>query len=167
MTEDHRRIGLGDYEVGVMGLQAAMEEIAVSHADSQDAEVEQALLERLSKKNYIPSSARKDYGKAFVREFRKFLGQPYEDVETKDLRILVLGPGCWQCDQLEQTIMRVLNEMSLPASLEHVTDVNEISKYGLVRTPALVINGTVIASGMAPTAKKIKEWLNRAMASAV
>ncbi len=165
MADDHTRILVSDYEVGVMGLRQAMEEIAESHAESQDAEVQEALLERLSKKNYIPSSAKKDYGKAFVREFRKFLGQPYEDVETKGLRIVVLGPGCSQCDRLEQTVMQALNEMALPASLEHVTDIKEISRYGFVRTPALVINGTVIASGIAPSVAKVKQWLTQALTS--
>ena len=165
MPDDHTRILVSDYEVGIMGLRQAMEEIAQSHAESQDADVQEALLERLSKKNYIPSSAKKDYGKAFVREFRRFLGQPYEDAETKGLRIVVLGPGCWQCDQLEQTVMQVLNEMALPASLEHVTDLQEISKYGVMRMPALLINGTVVASGIAPSVRKLKELLTQAVAS--
>jgi hypothetical protein len=165
MTDDHIRIRVGDYEVGLMGLTRAMEEIAESHAERQDADVQEALLEKLSKKNYIPSSARRDYGTALVREFRKFKGQPYKDVEPKGLRIVVLGPGCSQCDRLEQTVMQVLTQMELPASLEHVTDIKEISKYGFVQTPALVINGIVVASGPAPSVKKVTEWITQAVAS--
>ena len=148
-----------------MGLKGAIEQIAESHAQETDEEVKDALIERLSKKNYIPASVRQDYGKAFVREFRKFLGQPYEDVEDKELRIVVLGTGCSQCNTLEQTVMQVLNEMSLVASLEHVTDIKEIAKHGFVGTPALVINGKVVASGTMPTAKKVTEWLTQAVAS--
>lgn len=165
MTDDHSRIRVGDYEVGLMGLKGAIEQIAESHAQKTDEEVKDALIESLSKKNYIPSSAKKDYGKAFVREFRKFLGQPYEDVEDKGLRIVVLGPGCSQCNRLEQTVMQVLNEMSLVASLEHVTDIKEMANYGFVGTPALVINGKVVASGTVPSAKKVTEWLTQAVAS--
>ena len=76
MSEDHTLIRVADYEVGVMGLRQAIEEIASSHAELQDAEVQGALLEKLSRQNYIPSSARIDYGKAMVREFRKYLGRP-------------------------------------------------------------------------------------------
>ncbi len=165
MTDDHSRIRVGDYEVGLIGLRRAMEEIAGSHAERQDREVQEALLERLSKKNYIPTSARRDYGTALVREFRKFKGQPYQDAEPKGLRIVVLGPGCSQCDRLEQTVMQVLTQMELPASLEHVTDIKEISKYGFVPTPALVINGIVVASGPAPSVKKVTEWITQAVAS--
>ncbi len=149
-----------------MGLKGAIEEIAHSYAERNDEEVQEALLERLSKKNYIPSSARPDYGKAFVREFRKFLGQVYEDVEEKGLRIVVLGPGCSQCNRLEQTVMQVLNEMALAASLEHVTDIKEMANYGFVRTPALLINGKVVASGTVPSAKRVMEWLSQTVASA-
>jgi len=165
MSEDHSRIRVGADDVGIMGLKRAIEEIAESHALRTDEEVQDALLERLSKKNYIPTSARKDYGKAFIREFRKFLGRPYEDVADKGLRIVVLGPGCSQCNRLEQVVMQVLSEMGLGASLEHVTDIKELATYGLVRTPALVINGKVVASGTAPPAKRIMEWLTQAVAS--
>jgi small redox-active disulfide protein 2 len=164
MADDHRRIRVGDDEVGLIGLKQAIEEIAEAFADKADEEVRDALIERLSKKNYIPSSARKDYGKAFVRGFKKFLGQPYEEPANDSLRIVVLGPGCSQCDRLEQTVMQVLTELDLPASLEHVKEIKEMAKYGFVRTPALVINEKVVAMGTVPPAKKIREWLTQAQA---
>jgi small redox-active disulfide protein 2 len=137
-----------------------LKELAASHADKSDAEVERELLELLGKKNYIPSSSRKAYGEALVREFRKSLGQPYEPAAQGALRITVVGPGCSQCNRLEQVVMQVLSEMNVPASLDHVTDLKEMAKYGLVRTPALVINDRVVAMGAVPSAKKIKEWIS-------
>jgi small redox-active disulfide protein 2 len=159
MTDDHCRIRVGDHEVGLMGLKQAIEEIAQSHSDKTDREIQETLVECLSKKNYIPNSAKKDYGKAFVREFRKFVGQAFEEDSGGPLKIVVLGPGCSQCNRLEQTVMQVLDEMTLPASLEHVTDIKEMAKYGLVRTPALVINEKVVAIGRVPSEKRIKELL--------
>jgi small redox-active disulfide protein 2 len=159
---DHSRIRVGDHDIGLMGLRPAIEEIAQSHADKPDDEVESILLERLAARNYIPSSARKDYGRAFVREFRKFLGQPYEEVAQDSLRIVVLGPGCSQCNRLEQAVMQALTEMNISASLEHVTDVKEMAKYGFVQTPALVVNGKVVTKGTLPSEKRIKEWLKEA-----
>jgi small redox-active disulfide protein 2 len=159
MADDHSRIRVGDHEVGLIGLKQAIEEMARSHAHKTDEEVQDTLVERLSKKNYIPSSAKKDYGKAFIREFRKFLGQPYEKASEGPLRIVVLGPGCSQCNLLEQTVIQALNEMGIPASLEHVTDIKEMAQYGFVRTPALIINEKIVAKGTVPSVKKIKEWL--------
>lgn len=162
MADDHSRIRVGDHQVGLIGLQQALEAIAQSHACKADEEVQDALLEILSKRNHIPNSARRDYCQAFVREFRKFLGRPYEEPAAESMHILVLGPGCSQCNRLEQTVMQVLNEMALPASLEHVTDLKEIAKYGFVSTPALVINGKIAAMGAGPPARKIKELLAEA-----
>ncbi|MCA1960868.1 MAG: thioredoxin family protein [Desulfomonile sp.] len=145
-----------------MGLRSALEAIALSHADKCDEEVESELLERLRKTNYIPRSASAEYGRAFVREFRKFLGQSHEAEPSGPLRVVILGPGCSQCDRLEQMVMQVLSELNLAASVEHVTDLMEIAKFGLVRTPALAVNGKVVASGMVPTAKRIAECLTAA-----
>ena len=80
----------------------------------------------------------------------------------KGLSIIVLGPGCAQCNRLEQLVKQVLTELGLGVSVEHVTDIKEIAKYGFVSTPALVINGKIVAKGTVPSAKKIKEWLTTA-----
>ncbi len=153
---DHTRIRVGDHELGLMGLRRAIEEIAGSHAFKTDEEVREALLERLGKENYIPGPAREDYGRAFIREFRKALGQPHEEVADSGLRIAVLGPGCSQCDRLEQLVIQALAEMNLPASVEHVSDAKEIAGYGFLKMPALVVNGKVLATGAVPSAKEIK-----------
>jgi hypothetical protein len=63
------------------------------------------------------------------------------------------------------SLFTALAEMGLPASVEHVIDIKEIANYGFVGTPALVINGKVVASGTVPTAKKVTEWLTRTVAS--
>lgn len=157
--DDHSRIQVGDHQIGIMGLSGAMAEIAGSHADRPDEEISEALLERLDKKNYIPASVREAYGKAFVREFRKSLGQPYEPEASHALDVVILGPGCYECNRLTETVMQVLSETGTPASLEHVTDCKAIGEYGLVRVPALIINGKVATMGTVPSAKKIKALL--------
>jgi small redox-active disulfide protein 2 len=160
--DDHSRIRVGDHQIGVIGLRGAIEEIAQSHGDKTDEEVQRVLLEKLSRKNYIPGSARCDYGRAFVLEFRKYLGQPYEEASGQHMTIVVLGPGCSQCNRLEQLVMQALGELGLEASLEHVTDIKDFAKYGFVSTPALVINGKIVAMGTVPSVKRIKEWLTTA-----
>jgi small redox-active disulfide protein 2 len=161
MADDSRQIWVGEDKISIRGLNKAIEEIARSHAERTDEEIQEALLERLSERNYIASCATREYGEAFLREFRKFLGQPYEEAFGGSLRIVVLGPGCSECNRLEQTVKQVLNEMKLAASVEHVTDVKEIASYGLVRTPALVINETVVASGTVPSPKRVMELLTQ------
>lgn len=157
--DDHSRIQVGEHQVGIMGLKAAMADIADTHRDRSDDEIGEALLERVARQNYIPSSVRDIYAGAFAREFRKSMGQPYEPEVSQALDVVILGPGCYQCNRLTETVMQVLSETGTPASLEHVTDCKAIAEYGFVRTPALIINGKVATMGTVPSAKKLKALL--------
>lgn len=109
------------------------------------------LLERLSEKNYIPENVREIYGRAFVREFRKFLGHAVEDGGPEGLVIKVLGAGCAICDGLENAVMEILTTMGLAADLEHVRDTEKILEYRVKGIPALVINGRVMCTGRNPS----------------
>ncbi len=55
--------------------------------------------------------------------------------------------------------MAVLSETMIQASLNHVTDPNMMAQYGILPTPALVINGKVKSAGRAPSKSMIKKWL--------
>ena len=159
---DINRIKIGNHNVGVVGLKRVIEELATDFAREPDERVAPEMLKRLSKHNYIPANARETYGRAFVREFRKFLGQPYEEDAKGTIEIKVLGPGCAQCERLEKDVMDVLSEMSLAADLEHVRDIMEIATYGVMGMPALIINGKIMCWGQLPSKSKIKDWLEDA-----
>lgn len=158
--EDVVQIKVDKQSVGIMGLKRAMEEMAEEYAERPDDEVGAELLKRLSKKNYISNPAKKNYAKAFLREFKKFSGKPYEEETSGVLEIKVLGQGCVQCDRLERELMELMAEIDLAAELEHVRDIKEIGTYGVMGTPALIINGKVMSVGRVPPKAKIKEWLN-------
>ena len=157
--EDLTKIRINNQLIGIIGLRDVMEEMAEEYAERPDAEVQTALIKRLSRKNYIPDHAKEDYGKALLREFNKFLGRPHQEDVLEGLDIKVLGPGCANCDRLEREVMEVMAEMNLAASIDHVTDIKEIGRYGLVGTPALIINGKVMSIGTVPAKSKIKAWL--------
>ena len=163
--KDITRINVAKFSVSIIGIKHLMEEMAATHADKPDEEVRSFMLDQLGKDNYIPGKAKDDYGKAFVREFRKFLGQPYTDDAPKGLDIKVLGAGCTQCHHLAQMIMEVLTELNLPAGVDHITDLREIARYGVMGSPALVINGKAVAVGSVPPRERIKKWLVEASAS--
>lgn len=162
--EDVVQIRVESYAVGIMGLNAALEDMAEKYAESPDHEVAEALLNRLSKKNYIPQKARAPYGKAFLREFKKFLGKPYDEEAPSGLDIKVLGPGCPQCDGLEQELMSVVSQIRITANIEHVRDIKEIGRWGVMGTPALVINGQVKSVGKVPPRARLIQWLEEANA---
>jgi hypothetical protein len=153
------RINVSNFGVSIIGLKELMEELATTHGDKSDAEVQSLMVDRLSQDNYIPSKAKEDYGKAFVRELRKSLGQPYTEDAPKGLDVKVLGVGCSQCRALTQMIMEILTELQLPAGVDHVTDMKEIARYRVMGSPALIINGKTRAVGSVPPRDRIKKWL--------
>jgi small redox-active disulfide protein 2 len=158
--DDVKQIKVGSHTTGIIGLKNVIEEVAKEFAEKLDEEIQAELLKRLSKKNYISDRTRESYGKAFLREFNIFLGKPYDEDDSEGLEIKVLGPGCAQCDRLEMELMEIMTEMNLPADLEHITDIKEIGKYGVMGMPALIVNGKVMCTGKVPTKRKLKEWLS-------
>ena len=150
--------------IGIVGLQEVMESMKPDYSEQNDEVIGEEMISRLAAHNYIPDSARGNYAQALVREFRKFLGQPVEEEPLSGLEVLILGPGCAQCSRLETDVRDVMAEMNALGALIHVTDVREIGKYGVMGTPALVINKKVVSVGSTPEKKKIRQWLEEATA---
>lgn len=160
--DDVTQIRVGGQMVGLVGLKAATAEAADQCRGMADEEVAQILLERLSKCNYIPKGGAARYQEAFLREYKRHIGASTADAPAEGLEIKVLGPGCPQCERLEQEVMTVLAESGIAAELTHVRDPAEIGRYGVMGTPALVVNGAVKAVGAVPTRSKLKAWIEAA-----
>lgn len=156
--EDITQISLGKFQVGIAGLKAAIEELQ-SRQGHPDAEISQALLDKLKPKNYIPVSAQEEYKLAFLREFKRALGEPVSEGQQGPV-IKILGPGCTSCHLLEQLVLEVLSEMHLGADVEHVKDVGQIASYGVISMPALIINNEVKVIGKVPTREALKQWFS-------
>jgi small redox-active disulfide protein 2 len=159
---DVSQIKVGKFTAGIIGLKSVLQDMAAEWAEKPDAQVAPELIERLSRKNYIPESAKVSYGMAFLREFKKFTGKPYEEIASEQLEIKILGPGCANCDRLEKEIIEAVSELDLPAGIDHVRDIREIGNYGVMGSPALIINGEVKAMGRVPMRSEIKKWLMEA-----
>lgn len=159
MSDDSQRIMVGKHPVSIVGLQDAISSLSEAYSTRTDEQVGSAMVEALEKRNYIPASAREEYAKAFAREFRKTLGQAYIEPAPEGLDIKVLGAGCAQCNQLEQMVMEILSELDVAANLDHVTDMREIARYGVLGVPALLINGRVLSTGSVPPKSRLKSWI--------
>ena len=73
--------------------------------------------------------------------------------------IKILGSGCAKCPTLEQLTRDAVDLLGLEAEFEKVTDPGEIASWGVMATPALVIDDEVVVSGRVPSAGDIKRWL--------
>ena len=78
--------------------------------------------------------------------------------------IKVLGTGCANCKKLYQTVERAVAQTGVTAVLTKVEDVPAIMKYGVMSTPALVIDGTVVVAGRLPDVAQVSTWLTTAEA---
>lgn len=156
---DVRLITIGGAKVGLRGLDEAVAAMAEGQwADRPDDEVAAELLRRLEPDNYIPAKASEQYGRALLGHFRRAMGQPAA-AEAGGLEVRVLGMGCAQCARLTELAMRAAAELGLAADVEHVTELRRIAEYGVVGSPALIINGRAVWTGSVPPLDKIKQWL--------
>lgn len=74
--------------------------------------------------------------------------------------VKVLGTGCPRCRELMERTQQAVVELDLECDLEKVTDIMKITSYGVMMTPALVVDGQVKASGKVPSVSEIKKMLS-------
>jgi small redox-active disulfide protein 2 len=77
------------------------------------------------------------------------------------MEIKVLGPGCPKCKTLEQATRNAVSELGIDANVSKVDDIVQIMNYGVMRTPALVIDEKVIFSGRVPNVSELKEIITK------
>ena len=75
--------------------------------------------------------------------------------------IKVLGPGCAKCKKAEETVREALAEAGVAATVEKVTDMMAIAGYGVMGTPAVVIDGEIKCVGKVPKKEEILSWLGK------
>jgi len=77
------------------------------------------------------------------------------------MEIKILGPGCPKCKTLEKATRDVVEKNNISATITKVEDIVEIMKYGVMSTPALVLDGKVLVKGRVPSEKEILELLTK------
>lgn len=78
------------------------------------------------------------------------------------MEIKVLGSGCAKCNLLEEAAKRAVAQSGVDATVEKVTDMAAIMGYGVMTTPALVVDGQVRISGRVPSVDELAALLTRA-----
>lgn len=78
------------------------------------------------------------------------------------LDIKILGSGCANCQRLEDATRLAVADLGVDATIGKVTDDAEIARYGVMSTPGLVVDGTVVSTGRVPAADEIAALLTRA-----
>lgn len=71
-------------------------------------------------------------------------------------KIQILGTGCPKCKKLYETAQQAIKEVAIETEVVKVEDINEIMKFGVMMTPALVVDGQVKVAGRVPRSDEIK-----------
>lgn len=159
MAGDIVQVSIGDRSIGIVGLKKVMTDLAATAAGKTDEECREILYRGIAEQNYIPPKMVVQYKDALLRAFKAFTGEAPEEAPAGGVRIQVLGPGCFNCDRMEQIVREVLAELKIPGDLSHVTDPVEIAKFGVLGVPVLVINGRIVCVGTVPDRNRVKQWL--------
>ena len=160
MAKDEiKQIMINDHLVGIVGLDDIIKKTAETHQSKNDEDIKNILLSEIALNNYVPPTAQDAYGQALLCEFKIVQGLLMAEEPSHGLNIAVLGMSCARCSQLEDDVRNLLSEMKIAANLHHITDLKEIAHYGLLGSPALVINNKVLSVGEVPPKSKIRQWI--------
>ena len=80
-----------------------------------------------------------------------------ETAKSEGASVKILGSGCAKCNQLEAATREALTQLGMDSTIDHVTDFAQIAAYGVMTTPALVIDGQVVTYGKV---LKVEEVVN-------
>jgi small redox-active disulfide protein 2 len=77
------------------------------------------------------------------------------------MEIKILGPGCAKCKTLDKLTREVVEKNGINATITKVEDIMEIMKYGVMSTPALVVDEKVVIKGRVPSSDELKQLLTK------
>ncbi len=151
-----RTLKIGQVSVGLIGLDVALTRILAQPELAVTAAVDEVYGE-IARHNYIPPSAIANYRQALAQEIDRLRGG--RATASSHLEVRILGTGCVSCNNLQQQVIEIMAERGLAADVFQVHDLDEIGRFGVLQTPALVINGQVKSVGRLPPRFEIEQWL--------
>ncbi len=84
-----------------------------------------------------------------------------ERAKAEGASVKILGSGCAKCNQLEAATKEALERLGMDPAVDHVTDFSQIAAYGVMSTPALVVDGKVVSYGRVLTADEVAVILQK------
>jgi len=151
-----RNLTVGAVSVGLIGLDVALTRILDQPQMELGVAVEQVYAD-IARHNYIPAAAVDKYRAALAQEIERL--RSGRAASGGHLVVRILGTGCVSCNNLEKLVFEIVAERGIAADVFQVHDRDEIGRFGVLQTPALVINGQVKSVGRLPTRAEIEEWL--------
>ena len=150
-----RFIRIGSLNIGLIGLDIALNTITQQQVDEQEAL--DYLFAQIQQQNYIPAGNQEKYRQALLIAYRRHCNP--EEEATTGIVIRIFGSGCVSCNNLQSMAIEALDRLNLAADIEQIHDPDEIGRAGVTMTPALMLNGKIKSFGLMPTPAQIEQWL--------
>ncbi len=84
-----------------------------------------------------------------------------ESAKQEGATVKILGSGCAKCNQLQEATKAALQQLGMDTEIDHVTDFSQIATYGVMTTPALVVDGKVVSYGKVLKTEKVVKILQK------
>ncbi|HZK26907.1 MAG TPA: thioredoxin family protein [Thermoclostridium sp.] len=84
-----------------------------------------------------------------------------QNANMEGASVKILGSGCAKCNQLEAATKAALEQLDMDTEIEHVTDFSQIAAYGVMTTPALVVDGKVVSYGKVLKTEQVEKILQK------
>lgn len=149
------KVKVGDNLIGIVGLDLVIGSVQAM-GPLPVAAVKSELLKQARAYNYIPGSMDEQYAEALYREY---LQKSNQAVDEQPGTIKILGTGCSKCKKLEKIVKEVIEELGRDLNVEKITDLDQITSYGVALTPGLVLGGKVVSTGRVPAKQEIINWI--------
>ena len=150
-----RVLRVGRVNVGLIGIDVALSKYGCDEELAVEKAVELVFTD-VAAKNYVPVSAADQYRGAIEQEIVRL--RSGEKAISNELIIRILGPGCVSCNKLQTTVIEIMDHMGIAADVLQIHDLDEIGRFGIIQTPALVINGDLKSAGRHPSRSQIEAW---------
>jgi hypothetical protein len=157
-TPYKRTIKIGRVTVGLVGLDMALQQL-LQQGEMEDEAAADFLFAAISRQNYLPAGTEALYKQALLQEYIRFRAPA---TENDTLTVRILGRPCVTCNKLKTLVIDILQEMNIAADIEDIQDLDEIWRYGVTKTPALIINNRVKSAGIQPPRNQVEQWLREA-----
>jgi hypothetical protein len=156
-TPAPRTIRIGAASIGLIGLDPALNTALAGKLGEEEAA--DFLFAAARRANYIPPGAEELYRQALRAEYLRRQGRGETAADAPTIR--VLGKDCLTCNSLSAMLFEALQKLGLAADMESVHDPDEIGRYGVTRTPALIINNRIECAGRMPSQAEVETWLRK------
>lgn len=151
-----RSLKIGRISIGLIGLDIALNRFGRDLSLGSD-DAARKIFDDISSRNYIPTGSESVYFQAILKEVERLRGD--SEKLSGDLVIRILGPGCVSCNNLQKLVIEIMSDMGIAADIFQVHDLDEIGRFGVMQTPALVINNKLKCAGRLPPRARVEEWL--------